>query len=568
MEPKQQTDEWQFYEKPLNNLKYDSVFPVVSAVVLAFVGFYLFFYFTGTEYGSIGHAKRIYGLFVVFNVFAMITCIISLGQIPSFTATKQFSLKLTISVSCSAIGNTADYLLWLFKENEFKQSEITNLLFMTALILAISGFVGLGRLCKVKLTKKSAILYYMVSVIFIILPFFYNYFCFFKNAPANSLTHKEFIFGLLYSLGIAYLASLGIYYWLNSKGTMRFAIRLFSIGAILLSVGCMFYSYSFLSNSVSSIPSHPLHIILALGYVIIGLGVKKTAEITNEVFNINSTPFPPAQALIEVFGYSRGMDLYSLMESEIKEAVAAREKAEEANHAKSMFVAMMSHELKTPLTAIKGYGQILTDPKNSISMSKVNEIAEQIVNNSNNLQEIIESVLRFSQLETGKYSTETSQIALNSFIEKFVSSFVKRNNLSENHLSVVSPNESVSLNIDISALHHILQNLLSNALKFGQNKPILLEFATDINNLIIIVKDQGIGVSEQYAERVFEPFFQISQGNNRKYGGSGLGLTIVSQIVKYLGGNIKFQSKPGEGSRFEILLPGVIIKENEEKHVS
>jgi len=149
-----------------------------------------------------------------------------------------------------------------------------------------------------------------------------------------------------------------------------------------------------------------------------------------------------------------------------------------------------------------------------------------------------------------------------------VSSFVKRNNLSESHLSVVSPNESVSLNIDISALHHILQNLLSNALKFGQNKPILLEFATDINNLIIIVKDQGIGVSEQYAERVFEPFFQISQGNSRKYGGSGLGLTIVSQIVKYLGGNIKFQSKPGEGSRFEILLPGVIIKENEEKHVS
>jgi len=89
-----------------------------------------------------------------------------------------------------------------------------------------------------------------------------------------------------------------------------------------------------------------------------------------------------------------------------------------------------------------------------------------------------------------------------------------------------------------------------------------------MNNLIIIVKDQGIGVSEEYAERVFEPFFQISQGNNRKYGGSGLGLTIVSQIVKYLGGNIKFQSKPGEGSRFEILLPGVIIKENEEKHVS
>ena len=264
----------------------------------------------------------------------------------------------------------------------------------------------------------------------------------------------------------------------------------------------MFYSYSFLNNSVSSIPSHPLHIILAFGVRYNWIRSKKGLQrLRMEVFNINSTPFLRHKLLIEVFGYSRGMDLYSPMESEIKTGCCTG-KPKSQSSGNLCLSAMMSHELKTPLTAIKGYGQILTDPKNSISMSKVNEIAEQIVNNSNNLQEIIESVLRFSQLETGKYSTETSQIALNSFIEKFVSSFVKRNNLSENHLSVVSPNESVSLNIDISALHHILQNLLSNALKFGQNKPILLEFATDINNLIIIVKDQGIGVSEQYAESV------------------------------------------------------------------
>lgn len=567
MEPNQQTDEWQYYEKTLNNFKYDSVFPVVSAVVLAFACFYLFFYFTGIEYGSTAHAQRMYGLFVVFNVFAMLTCLISLGQIPSFTAIKQFSLLLSISVSCSAIGNTTDYLLWLFKESEFKQSEVTNLLFMVAIILGISGLMSMGRLCKVKLTKKFAILYYPILVCILTLPFLYYSFSFLKNTPNVLLTHKESIFGFLYSLGLSYFASLGVYYWLNSKGTMRTAIRLFCIGSIFLSVGCIFYAYSFLGSSVSSIPSNPLHIIIALGYVIIALGVKKTAEITNEVFNINSTPYPPAQALIEVFGYSRGMDLYSLMETEIKKAVEAREKAEEANHAKSMFVAMMSHELKTPLTAIKGYGQILTDTKNSISMSKVSEIAEQIVSNSNNLQEIIESVLRFSQLETGNYSTETKQIALNSFADDFISSFMKRNNPAKTRLSVVYPTESVRLNIDTIALQHILQNLLSNALKFGQNKPIMLEFIADINNLIIIVKDQGIGVSEEDAEKLFEPFFQISQGNSRKYGGSGLGLTIVNKIVKYLGGNIKFQSKLGEGSKFEIFLPGVIMKE-EGKNVS
>jgi signal transduction histidine kinase len=222
---------------------------------------------------------------------------------------------------------------------------------------------------------------------------------------------------------------------------------------IAMSFGCSIYAGLFPRIPAAEIPSSPVHLIIALGYVISACGIKRTESIINTIFNLRDSKLPPWLTLVELFGKSEGLDVYKRLEESVKstlqelskakeesqqkqvaiseleqeiqlrrqterELIVAKEKAEEANLAKSHFLAMMSHELKTPLTAIKGYGELLRGParQNLIESGKIFDLADQIVINANNLHAMIEGLLSFSLLESGKFSLKKERFAISDIL--------------------------------------------------------------------------------------------------------------------------------------------------------
>jgi len=248
------------------------------------------------------------------------------------------------------------------------------------------------------------------------------------------------------------------------------------------------------------------------------------------------------------------------MEALNEELMESVEEAKKANQAKSDFLANMSHELRTPLNGILGFGEIL---KNSISNEDQLRYLEIILTSANNLLEIIKDILDFSKIEARKLDLRPKETALRPLIEKTVS--VIRRSAEKKGLDLfVEVGELVpeKVTVDGPRLGQILVNLLSNAVKFTQKGEIHLtvqELARQKGRtqLHFQVLDTGIGIRQEDLEMVFEPFQQVDMSNTREYGGTGLGLTIVNDLLKKMGSRLDVKSTYSQGSRFyfELALP-------------
>lgn len=563
-------------------------------VVTAFISAYVVCYLGQIPYASLSHSRILYAVFVGINIFAAVVSIHSWSRIPSRSIAKDAMLFITISVCSAAIGNSIDFLFWIFNIAPFKQSVFTNLFFVFAILFALPGVHLLGRVCRVEFSKQPLFYYLAIIMIYLAIPMLMNPELMSNFSEFGNL--KEFIFGLLYAIGIGYLASVSLYLWRNAQGRLLGSASFISLGLVLLSFGCSIYAGLFPRVPAVEIPSSPVHIILALGYIATALGVRRTEITINTIFNLKDSKLPPSLHLIEIFGPSQGLAVYKKMESHIREAleellkskaesemkqrviseletevrlrketeralIIEKEKAEEANKTKSQFLAMMSHELKTPLTSIKGYGQLLSNPSGpalNVSSEKIVEIASQIVNNSNHLQTMIDGLLRFSQLESGQFTYHKEEFFLREIVDYIESLLQQQQQFSPALFSSKIPEPDLKLFTDKLALQHILSNLLLNAFKFCKEGKIELEIRKSGNSLFIAVEDNGIGIAPQFLDKIFEAFFQISHGNRRKYGGAGLGLSIVKKITEELGGKIHVISEPEKGSRFEIFLPQTV----------
>jgi signal transduction histidine kinase len=221
----------------------------------------------------------------------------------------------------------------------------------------------------------------------------------------------------------------------------------------------------------------------------------------------------------------------------------------------------MSHELKTPLTAIRGYGQLLYSPPDktaSLSDDKTREIAEQIVFNAGHLQTMIDGILRFSQLESGKFTYHKEEFLLAELADYIDALILQQQQFSKARFSLDIPERQLKIYTDKLSIQHIVVNLLMNAIKFCKEGDIAIKVVRKDSDLLIEARDTGIGISEQNIDKIFDAFYQVSHGNRRKYGGAGLGLSIVKKLTEELNGKIIVESKVNEGSRFEVLLPDVI----------
>lgn len=246
--------------------------------------------------------------------------------------------------------------------------------------------------------------------------------------------------------------------------------------------------------------------------------------------------------------------------SEQRAAAAAREQAlivaENLARVRSEFLANMSHEIRTPLNGVLGFAQI--GNYHYGDAEKARNAFEKILLSGNRLLGVINDILDFSAIEAGKLKIEQTEVSLRELIEHAVELVRDRAHAKCLALRVDrAPDLPETCIGDPLRLGQVLLNLLANAVKFTAAGGIGVSARRVGDQLVFIVTDTGIGMSEEQLEHLFNPFQQADASITRKFGGSGLGLAISKRIVELMGGDILVESSPGVGSRFAFQVPFV-----------
>ncbi|MBW3571887.1 MAG: PAS domain S-box protein [Gemmatimonadetes bacterium] len=228
---------------------------------------------------------------------------------------------------------------------------------------------------------------------------------------------------------------------------------------------------------------------------------------------------------------------------------------EEANRAKSQFLATMSHELRTPLNAVLGYTSLLESGIPEPLSDAVLQYVGRVGLSARHLSQLIEEILAFSRLEAGRETVAAAPVDVGEVVrevEAIVEPLAREKGL---RLVVNAAAPSPPLRTDPRKLRQILLNLLGNAIKFTARGEIVFTTRAQDGDVLFCVRDTGVGVPREHLERIFEPFWQVEQGNTRVAQGTGLGLSVSRRLAHLLGGTLHAESRPGEGSTFVLRLP-------------
>ncbi len=222
---------------------------------------------------------------------------------------------------------------------------------------------------------------------------------------------------------------------------------------------------------------------------------------------------------------------------------------------KSDFISTVSHEFKSPLTSIRHITDMLVF-KRVPTESKKQEYYEIIHQQSERLSHLINNILDFSKLEEGEKNFRFEPVVMDQLLQEIVLSFKNSIPDKDFKVSYKQENRLPVINADKVAITQVIHNLLDNAFKYsGDSDLIELKAKSDKKFVIISVKDYGIGISAEDKDKIYSRFYRISNDHTQLVKGSGIGLTIVKQIVQYHGGTVSHESKVGSGSTFIIKLP-------------
>jgi len=239
------------------------------------------------------------------------------------------------------------------------------------------------------------------------------------------------------------------------------------------------------------------------------------------------------------------------------ELAKARDKALEANRLKSEMLAKVSHDLRTPLTAIVGFAEMIESGIYGDLSDKQREVLLQIIESSEDLSDLVTELLDQAQLEAGTLKLKITPFSIEDVVRRVHSVM---NVLAEsNGLDLdyeISSDVPQTLSGDPQRLQQILTNLVGNAIKFtAQGSIQICAFRPDESHWAVQVSDSGSGIPPEAQSYIFQAFRQVDSSPTREYTGTGLGLSIVHQLTTLMGGEVRIDSEVGKGSRFTVVLP-------------
>ncbi|TCO08258.1 PAS domain S-box protein [Natronoflexus pectinivorans] len=258
---------------------------------------------------------------------------------------------------------------------------------------------------------------------------------------------------------------------------------------------------------------------------------------------------------ISVLGIGRNITPRKKVE---KELLLAKEKAEAADKLKSAFLANMSHEIRTPLNAIVGFSNLLeqTDPESSDR----DEFIKLINDNADQLMSLITDIVDIAKLESGHLEIKREPVEVDQYLESIYRTYLKRISLqfkekvNLKYSPPVQPKVKTAIIADPNRFIQTVNNLLDNAIKFTHQGTIEFGYNIEDKKVRFFIRDTGIGISKEHQHVVFDAFRQEDETNARKYGGTGLGLTLCRKLIESMNGQIGLISEKGKGSEFYFYL--------------
>jgi PAS domain S-box-containing protein len=247
----------------------------------------------------------------------------------------------------------------------------------------------------------------------------------------------------------------------------------------------------------------------------------------------------------------------------------AKEVAEQANRSKSSFLANMSHELRTPLNAIIGYSEMLQEEAEDLGQDDFIPDLTKIHSAGKHLLHLINDILDLSKIEAGKmelYLETFEVVPLMNDVKSMITPLIEKNS---NTLALECKDDIGAIHADLTKLRQVLFNLLSNACKFTEKGTITLSARREKSDsedwFYFSVRDTGIGMTPEQLGKLFQAFQQADASTTRKYGGTGLGLTISRKFCRMMGGDVSVTSEHGKGTEFTVKLPSEVGEEEAEE---
>jgi len=285
-----------------------------------------------------------------------------------------------------------------------------------------------------------------------------------------------------------------------------------------------------------------------------GIRIKKGNE---RIFvSIISTPIEIEEGQLGIYLIYTDITEQKQYEGKLK---LSKEKAEESDRLKTAFLNNLSHEVRTPMNAIVGFSELLTNE--TLTVEERSKYLSAIVNSSQTLLDLINDIVDIAKIETGELNVNKQQFELNSLLEELKTQYVSElKTIQKKQIEIritKGVKQGLLINTDQLRLKQILTNLISNAVKFTSKGYIEYGYIVkkERNELYFFIIDTGIGVDEKNKKIIFERVRQVDVSSTRKHGGSGLGLAISKELVKLLGGDIGVDSIPVKGTKFWFTLP-------------
>jgi two-component system cell cycle sensor histidine kinase PleC len=266
-------------------------------------------------------------------------------------------------------------------------------------------------------------------------------------------------------------------------------------------------------------------------------------------------------------GFDAGSTLLEQYSTRLSEAVllnrartaenSARAEAALANRVKSEFISNMSHELRTPLNTVLGFAKLLNQhDQRRLSDDEIVEYAQLIQNAATHLLNVINDILDLSKIQSGRYTLDAGEVKLSEVVHTCVATFHHGAKEAELTLKQSIAEDLPYVRGDAGKLRQVLAALISNAIKFTRpGGTIAVEANRAKSGAVVVVRDNGIGMSKEEVRVALTPFGQVDGGRARWREGTGLGLPIAKALVELHGGRLKVDSTPGVGTTVSIFLP-------------